>query len=289
MNLATVVNLTQGILALGAIYALVNVGFVLLFRTTGVINFAQGQLMLLGAYAMWPAISVIGYWPALLAAVVVMAGIGAGIYGVLMRFQLGAPEFTKVIITLMLAIVIEQVPAVIWGPELRILPSPIETVWPVGGGHVPAFTGVILALAVVVIAAVFYVTNRTVMGIRMRAVAQNENLAAFAGMRVHHLGAIAWALAAATATVAGVMYAQRASLSLELPQGGLGAFPAAVIGGMDSIGGTLIGAFLVAAIQVVAAYYLGSITGDVASYAVMLVVLLVAPRGLFGSRLSKRL
>jgi len=287
--LTTAVNLIIAATVLASIYGLINVGFVLLYRTTGVINFAQGHFMLLGAFAMWALTQVLPYGISLIITVAVLAAIGAVIYLVLMRFLLGAKEFTKVITTLMLATILLQVPAVIWGTAIRILQPPTRAVIPLHGVQVEVSDVLIVFEATLVVVALMLIVNRTVVGTRMRAVATDETLAIYAGIRVHRLAAIAWGLAGAGAALAGISYAQRSGVGLSIPAVGLGAFPAVIIGGMDSIGGSLIGGVIVAFVQTLATYQFGVIYGEVISYLLMLGVLLVLPTGLFGSVEGRRL
>jgi branched-chain amino acid transport system permease protein len=287
--LTTVVNLIISATVLASIYALINVGFVLLYRTTGVINFAQGHFMLLGAFSMWALTQVFPYLVSLLITIVIIAALGAAIYLVLMRYLLGAKEFTKVITTLMLATILLQVPAVLWGTEVRILESPTSSVIHMPGAQIQVSDLLIVIEAAVVVIVLMLFVNRTVVGTRMRAVASDETLAIYAGIRVHWLAAIAWGLTGAGAALAGISYAQRSGVGLSIPAVGLGAFPAVIIGGMDSIGGSLIGGVIVAFVQPVTTYQFGVVYGEVISYLLMLGVLLVLPTGLFGSVEGRRL
>jgi branched-chain amino acid transport system permease protein len=287
--LTTVVNLIISATVLASIYALINVGFVLLYRTTGVINFAQGHFMLLGAFSMWALTQVLPYLVSLLITIVIIAALGAAIHLVLMRYLLGAKEFTKVITTLMLATILLQVPAVLWGTEVRILESPTSSVIHMPGAQIQVSDLLIVIEAAVVVIVLMLFVNRTVVGTRMRAVASDETLAIYAGIRVHWLAAIAWGLTGAGAALAGISYAQRSGVGLSIPAVGLGAFPAVIIGGMDSIGGSLIGGVIVAFVQTVTTYQFGVVYGEVISYLLMLGVLLVLPTGLFGSVEGRRL
>lgn len=289
MSLVTAINLIIASTVLASVYGLINVGFVLLYRTTGVFNFAQGHFMLLGAFIMWALTQVLPYAISLLLTVLALTLIGAGIYLVLMRFLLGAKEFTKVITTLMLATILLQVPAVIWGPTLRILPPPTTKF--ISFEHVRLDWSDLLIIleAALVVGLLTLIINRTVIGTRMRAVATDEALAIYAGIRVHRLAAIAWGLAGAGAALAGISYAQRSGVGLSIPAVGLGAFPAVIVGGMDSIGGTLVGGLVVAFIQTFTSYAFGVIYGEIASYLLMLGVLLVLPTGIFGSVEGRRL
>lgn len=287
--MTTAVNLIISATVLASIYGLINVGFVLLYRTTGVINFAQGHFMLLGAFSMWALTQALPYVVSLIITVLLLAGFGAVIYLVLMRYLLGAKEFTKVITTLMLATILLQVPAVLWGTEVRILSRPTTDLISLSGVQIQVSDLLIVVEAAVVVTVLMLFVNRTVVGTRMRAVAADETLAIYAGVRVHWLAAIAWGLTGAGAALAGISYAQRSGVGLSIPAVGLGAFPAVIIGGMDSIGGSLLGGVIVAFVQTLTTYQFGAVYGEVISYLLMLAVLLVLPTGLFGSVEGRRL
>ena len=282
-------NLAFSALVLASVYTLVNVGFVLLYRTTGVINFAQGDFMLLSAYFMSALPVGLPYGVRLVIVAVALWAIAVVIYLLLMRFLLGAPEFTKVITTLMLGTILLQIPSVVWGPGERFVPPPTLAAVYLGSLRLEVSNLVIIGEAIVVVGALTFVVHRTVAGVRMRAIANNETLAAYAGIRVHRLAAFAWGLAGAGAAIAGVAYAQTSGVSLSIPDVALSAFPAVVIGGMDSVGGALLGGLVVAAIQTVTTYELGAIYGDISSYLLMLIVLMIRPTGLFGSAQGRRL
>jgi branched-chain amino acid transport system permease protein len=287
--MANAASLGIAILLLAAVYALVNVGFVVLYRTTRVINFAQGHFLLLGAYLMYFFSGRLAYAISLVLVVITIAALGAIVYLLLMRYLLGAQEFAKVITTLMFATLLAQIPAMVWGTNLHVLSPPVNSAFQILGVRIQSADIVTIGLAAAVVIALIVVIDRSILGIQMRALATNDSLAMYAGMKIHRLGAIAWGLAGAGAALAGIAYAQRTSVNVDLAAVGLSAFPAAVIGGMDSIGGTLLGGLIVASIQTIGAYYLGPIFGDIAAYLMMLMTLLILPTGLFGTRELKRL
>jgi branched-chain amino acid transport system permease protein len=146
----------------------------------------------------------------------------------------------------------------------------------------------LIVVAAVVVATTVFIA-KTVHGLRMRAQAENEMLAVYRGIRVHRISAGAWALACACAAIAGVTYGEISSVNLNLSSIGLVAFPAAIIGGLDSVGGTIIGAVIVAGIGTVGQYYLSGQWSTVFEYLIMLVIIIFLPRGLFGSKQLSRL
>jgi branched-chain amino acid transport system permease protein len=283
------VQIALSAVTLAAVYALVNVGFVLLYRTTGVINFAQGQFMAIGAYLMATVAARWSYWPSLLVAAVVVAALGVIVYGLVMRFLVGREEFTKVIATLLLSFILVQVITVVWGTQTRILQPPSTVGFEIAGANISLNSLLAIAFAGASIGALVVFLGRTVTGTRMQAVAQDEVLAMYRGIRLHWLAALAWGLAGASAGLAGIVYAQTASVSPELALIGLSAFPAAVIGGFNSFIGTIAGGLVVATVQSVTGYYTNAVWGNVATWVLMLVILLAVPSGFFGRAVARRI
>lgn len=282
-------DLAIGTVELAAIFALVNVGVILLYRTTGVLNFAQGYFMLLGAYVMAAIAPKTGYWPGLILTLVPIAALGALVYVLLMRFMINAKEFAKVITTLMLASLLAQIPPAVWGTDVEQIAPPTSAVLRLGSVHLAVADLITVGIAAAVVIVVTVWLRATVMGIRMTAQAGNPLLAAYSGIRVHRLGAIAWAVGAVLGGFAGVAYAQHTTVSLNLSSIGLSAFPAVVLGGLDSLGGTLLGGLVVSGILTVVGYFFGAVAGEIIAYGVMMATLLVFPRGFFGSTSTRRL
>lgn len=282
-------QLVTGTLVLGSLYALVGVGFVILFRATGVVNLAQGGFMVLAAYLFYFLLTNarLPFAMALLVTLAVLAVVGAAIYLLLFRRLVGADPFVLVIATLGLSVLIEVIVQIIWGPEIRTLPQvlsqrPIATLVGLRIAPLDLFT---VGIAVVLIGVFERGLHQTRLGIRMRAVADGPLLAALNRVNVHSISALAWAIAGLCAGAAGICYALRTSVDLVgLNALGLLAFPAVLIGGMDSIRGALIGGLVLALIQNLAVATIGGAWQDPIAYIILLIVLLLRPRGLFGSR-----
>lgn len=283
------VNLAAGALLLASVYCLVNLGLVLLYRTTGVLNFALGQFVLIGAYILSSLVSPLGYWLGLLVATLCMASIAWLSYQLLIRFMLGSSEFEKVIMTFMLAIVITQVVVMSWGVGNRQVRPSVSSTISVLGGRVPAYDLVAAGLAAGFVVGLLLFIFKTGVGLRLRAIGINETLATFNGARVHQLAGLAWAVAGATAAVAAAMYTQISAITLSIQDIGLLAFPAAVLGGLRSLGGSVVGSLMVGAILTTVDYYLGGQFAAIVLYAFLLLVLSVRPYGLFGRPEASRL
>lgn len=283
-----------GALVLGSLYAVVGIGFVILYKATGVINFAQGSFMLLGGFIFFSLNQSVGLaWPlAMAVTVVLMFLIGALIYLGIFRRLVGAEEFSLVIATLGLSVIVLTVALIIWGPGTRTLPETLSrsTLFSLGNLRFSAIEVFSIVTALVVVAVLDLALRRTRTGIQMRAVADSPLLASLMKVNVHSMSAIAWGIASFCAGVAGVVYSMRLSAD---PAGmhalGLLAFPAILLGGIDSVRGVLVGGFVLALAQSGAAYALGGQWSEVVAYALMLAVLLVRPRGFFGSRQAVRL
>jgi branched-chain amino acid transport system permease protein len=283
-----------GALVLGSLYTVVGIGFVILYKATHVLNFAQGSLMLLGGFVFFTMNQDFGLaWPiAMVLSVLALAVIGAALYLVFFRRLVGAAEFTLVIATLGLSVLLLTVSLVIWGPATRTLPDQLSRTPLISFGNVQ-FSSIdvfSIAVAIVVVLGLDLALRHTRLGIKMRAVADQPLLASQLKVNVNRMSAIAWAIAAFCAGVAGIAYAMRLSIDpVGMTALGLLAFPAILLGGLDSVRGVLAGGFVLALAQSGAAFYFGGEWSNVTAYAVMLAVLLVRPRGFFGSRLAVRL
>lgn len=287
--MTTFVTIGVATLVLAGVYSLINLGVVLLYQTTGVINFAQGEYAVIAAYLATTFIPTFGVWLGLLLAVLSGAVVAALAYIVFLRHLLGAPEFAKVVATFLISLFVAQVVLGGWGTNPRQLPFPLH-----GGLHLHSVPVTYLDLTAIVaplVVAVALVTllRTTVLGIRLRELAQNEQLALYSGLRVGRLGLVAWTIGGGAAALAGLIYTAGTSVNADVGNIALSAFPAAIVGGITSLGGTLVGAFIVAVAQTVTNFYYGTVPADIVSYALMVVFILFRPTGLFGSQSVSRL
>lgn len=285
--------------ALGALYALVALGFVVIFKATGVINFAQGGLVLLGAYLTYNAHNTWGLPFALAVAVAVLicALIGAATERVVLRRMIGQPPFAVIMLTIGLLIVLEQVVTVVWGFNPLNMGDP----W---GIHKFNIGSVVIAdkdMATIVFAALalvafFLFFRYSRYGVAMRATAFDQEAAVALGISARRVFGLSWAIAAAVGTIAGIMLTSGAGgVQAGLDQVALLAFPAIILGGLDSTGGAIVGGIIIGVTQNLTAGYqhqyaswLGSGFSGVMPYAVMIIILLVKPYGLFGTREVRR-
>jgi branched-chain amino acid transport system permease protein len=282
-----IVSLIGGI-SLGGTYALVALGIVLAYRATSTFNFADGEFMLLPAYLVgaWQAKHEASLGVAVLGGLVIVAVIGVGFYLLVLQRTTGLHHFMGIIATLGLAAVLDGVMLLIFGsPEYTIRASFLpHGVVSIGGARFSATTLTLTAFTLVLatfIAAWLRFTNS---GRRLRAAGQDPILASQGGINVRSYYTWSWALSAILAGIAGVVYGMTNVVDSSLVNVALVAFPAIIIGGLDSIEGAVIGGLMIGIFQGFVATYLGSQLLDVLTYALLLVVMLTFPRGLFGTK-----
>lgn len=286
-------SLIVGALVLSSIYALVGFAWVLLRRTTGILNLATGAQLAFGAFIFNQyATSWDLPWPVVvLGTLATVAVLGAVTHLVIFRKLSGQPEFALVVATLGLASVMKGISSLTWGTEARVMREPVESQVVNLGGDVSTtlygLFGVVAAFIVFGAAWAFFRYSTT--GIRMRAAAENPVLAAQGGVAVDWVYVLGWAMALTAAAVAGIMYAYQTALSFHgVDALGLRGIAPALIGGLTSIKGVIPGAIIVGLAETFGVKWLGGSAQDVAAWVVILVVLLIRPQGLFGEKQVQR-
>ena len=286
------VQILVGSLVPASLYALVGVGFVTVYRSSRVLNFAQGQMTLIGAYLFYTAFSwTDGEAPAIIVALLLAACVGLVTYLLFMRPVTGRGPVILIMLTIVIGSLFEGIYTIVWGTSVKYLHNP----FPSGGIRIPggAVTSpadiAIVAVTTVVIGGFALLLKYTVYGVMTRAAAENPSLASNLGIRINRLIAASWGFAVITATLAGIAYGMRTSVDPTLVALGLTTFPAILIGGLDSIGGVLVGAFILALLQGIIGSTLGGEWTIPVAYLVLLAVLVVRPTGLFGSESQERL
>ncbi|WP_165821029.1 branched-chain amino acid ABC transporter permease [Nocardioides gansuensis] len=282
-----------GALVVGVIYSLVALGYVVVYRASRVFNFLQAQFLYFGALlfiTLWGGEGVTSFALALVATVLMMAAAGAVLYAVVIHRTTGQPHWIQMLLTMFLGIAGLNIAQLIWGSDPRFLDVPGDRVnWGLPGGAVISRVDVaILVTGIVLWMILYWLITVSPMGVRLRATAENSTLSAYSGMPLTVWFGVAWAIAAAVGVIAGVSFAVRLPVDPTITEIGLLAFPAAMIGGMDSIKGCLAGGLILALVQQYAAVVWDTQTSIAAGFAVVLVVLIVRPRGLFGSPIVDR-
>jgi branched-chain amino acid transport system permease protein len=280
-------------LSQGCIYGLIALGFVLIYKATETVNFAQGELMMLGAFAGLAACAYFGlpYWAALLAAVAVLAAVGMATERLVLRPILGQPAFAIVMVTIGIGYVarglITMVPGI--GTETYTLPTPFRDELIEAGGVVIGMEHVVVIGATIVLCALLFALFRfTRVGIAMQAASQNQLAAYYMGIPVKRLNGVIWGISSAVAAVAGILLAPITFVHVNMGFIGLKAFPAAVIGGFGSLPGAILGGLVIGVVESLSGFYLPEGFKDTAAYVVVLVMLVVKPNGLFGETMRKK-
>lgn len=290
-SLALFLQVTVNGIAIGSIYALVALGIVLIYKATEVLNFAHGDLLVLSAFSAWALIAGAGL-PFWLVLPLVAGGVAALAYGMdalIVRRIAGQPAFAGVMLTIALAFMLRGLVSMGFGTEAQTYQTP----WSgqslrLGGAAVSELSLVILAVVLVVTAGLWLFFTRTRLGVAMQAASQNQLAAYLNGVKVKRLNSLVWALAGATAAIAGVFMAPVSLVDTSLWLVTLKALAAIVLGGFGSLPGAFVGGLLIGLIEQYAGVYLPHGFKDIAAYLVLIAVLILRPRGLFGEAHGRR-
>jgi branched-chain amino acid transport system permease protein len=278
-------------LALGCVYALIALGFVLIYKATEVINFAQGEFMMLGAFVAFSLIAYwnLPFWMSVLVTLAIMALFGVALDRLVMRFLVGEPIFALVMFTIGLSIFLRSIAGMIWSTETYSFPSPVGK-GIVRLGSVAFSSGDILVVgstaALVLILYLFF--RFTDLGIAMQATSQNQFAAYLMGISVERVFTVTWAMSAMVAAVAGILLSPILFLHKDMGFVGLKAFPAAVLGGFGSIPGAIVGGLIIGVSENLAGGFLPQWVKDIFAYLVLIAVLMIRPEGLFGIQERKK-
>lgn len=280
-------------LSVGAVYGLIALGFVIIFKATEVVNFAQGSLLFIGGFTISEFSDDFGFFVALLLGITVAAFGALLIERILAIRATAASVNTLAIITIGVDIIVAAELVRRVGVDARTLRDPFgASTLSLGGVEVATSRVAAIVVAAVLVTAFFLAFKYTKWGIAMRASAEDPEAAALMGIRRSRVSAIAWILAGLLATVAVVFLVAFPTPGLDgnVTRLALKAFPAAILGGLDSTGGAIIGGLLVGLAEQLALGYdrylsfLGGGFGEIMPYVIMIVVLLVRPSGLFGTK-----
>lgn len=282
-----------GGLAQGCVYGLVALGFVLIYKATETINFAQGELMMLGAFAGMAGMTVfhLPYWIAAALSVVAMGALGVLVERVVIRPVLGQPAFSIVMLTFGLGYVargaITMIPGI--GTETHALPAPYKGTSLAAGGVSLAGEQVAIIVATALLCTMLWLLFRyTRIGVAMQASSQNQLAAYYMGIPVQRLNGLVWGLAAMVAAAAGLLLAPITFVHANMGFIGLKAFPAAIVGGFSSLPGAIVGGLIIGVVESLSGFLLPEGFKDVMPYVVVLLMLTFKPTGLFGARTQKK-
>ncbi len=279
--------------SIGCIYGLVALGFVLIFKATEVINFAQGEMMVLGAFIALTLINYLGlsYWIALLLATVLLGVFGMILERTVLRSLIGEPVFAIVMLTIGLGYFVRSSVSIVpgWGTDTYGFKTPFTDKVVRYGELVLSWEQLAIILmtgALILILFAFFRFTR--MGVAMRAASQNQLAAAYMGISVNRVFSLTWTISAALGGFAGVLLSPITFVHMNMGFIGLKAFPAAVLGGFGSIPGAIVGGLIIGITESLAGVYLPVGWKDIAAYIILILVLIVRPEGLFGIQQKKK-
>ena len=286
-----VVQLLISGISQGCVYGLVALGFVLIYKATEMVNFAQGDVMMLGAYVAITFITIWDwpyYW-AVPAAIAVMAVVGVVLERILLRPMIGEPHFAVLMLTIGLGFVLRAVAGAIWGNEPRALPMPYSGEVIRLGESVIGYENLAIILGTAGLCLLLWLFFRfTRVGIAMQAASQNQLAAFYVGIPVKAMYSLVWAMSAGIAAIAGILTAPVSLVDPLIGFVGIKAFAAAIVGGFGSMPGAIIGGLLVGIVEQFAGLYLPPGFSDTSAYVLLLVMLLLRPQGLFASMQKKK-
>ncbi len=287
-------QLVVNALAVGGIYALIAMSFELAYESTGVVNFATGQLAVMGAMIGASALALLrlhgGLPVGYLATAAAMAVVGLAFFAAVFRPLRGAPPVTIVIGTIAIGMVIQNVAQLVWGPLPVAMRSPVGSgTIHLAGVALPLHAVFVIAVTVALVGVVHALLHATPLGVQMRALAQDAETALLMGIRPLRLYGMIWVLVALLAGIAGVLLAPMWFIDVTMGDTlALKAFAAAIIGGFGSIPGAVCGGVLVGLAEILGAAYVSSDYKDAFVFALMIAFLVLRPQGLFGERIGAR-
>lgn len=282
-------------ISIGMLYALIALGFVLVYKATEALNFAQGEFVMLSGYIAAALLTakgmpVIG---AIIGTIAIMIGFSFALERVVLRPLLGRPIVAVIMATIGLAAILRGLPPLTFGAETRAVPLPIgDDPLVIGPATVPPIQVIGFVVTLIFLGGFTWFFRKSRTGVALRAVAENQQVAAAMGINVERYFALAWAMAGIASAVSGIVWGNMLGVDVQLALVGLKVFPVVILGGLDSIAGAVVGGLTVGVVEsLTAGYvdpYVGGGTKDFAPYLLMIVALMFRPYGLFGKRKIER-
>jgi branched-chain amino acid transport system permease protein len=285
------IQLTLTGLTNGAILSLAALGFVLIYKSSDVINFAQGEFLLVGAYVTFAMVAQFGlFWPlGMLLALLVSIGLGVVVERLVLRPMIGEPIISVIMITIGLSSLLRALVSTVWGNLPKAFPPFIPS------HPVKIFSATVgadrlwaIAIAILMLGLFTFFFRRSREGIAMRAVADDQQAALSMGISVKKIFAWAWSIAAVTAAIGGALIANIVGVSGELSGFGLRVFPVVILGGLDSVPGAIVGGVIIGLLEAYTGGYIGQGLNTVIPFVVLILILMVRPYGLFGQEIIER-
>jgi branched-chain amino acid transport system permease protein len=276
--------------ALGMVYALVAIGFVVILKCSNAFNLAQGHFVLIGGYLGYTFLVPFGLpvWVTLLLAVAVAAALGLVIERLTVRPLVGQPELAIIMMTIALATVLEGLAMLIWGGEYRSYHGVLPTVsLKLGGISVPPESLIGLVVSILAVAMLMFLFHYTKIGLAMRATAEDLQVVQSLGIKATTIYAVSWVIASVVGVIGGILLGGVSGVMIPLAEIGMKALAVVLMGGVNSIGGAILAGIILGMAENVAAGYLdplvpGGGLSQVFPFIVIIVVLIFRPHGLFG-------
>ncbi|RME91477.1 MAG: branched-chain amino acid ABC transporter permease [Anaerolineae bacterium] len=285
------IQLTLTGLTNGAILALAALGFVLIYKSSDVINFAQGEFLLVGAYVIFAMIAQVGlHWTiGMVLTLLIAVLLGVLVERLVLRPLIGEPIISVIMVTIGLSSLLRAIVSTIWGNQPKSFPPFIPS-QPINilGATVGADRLWALVIAAVMLVLFNFFFTRSREGIAMRAVADDQQAALSMGISVKKIFAWAWSIAAATAAIGGALVANIVGVGPELAGFGLRVFPVVILGGLDSIPGAIVGGIIIGLLEAYTGGYIGQGLNQVLPFIVLIIILMIRPYGLFGQEIIER-
>jgi branched-chain amino acid transport system permease protein len=284
--------------SIGLMYSLIALGFVLVYKSTDAINFAQGEFVMMAALIGSVVVAfnvspIVGAIAAVVVVLAVMIGFGFALERVVLRPLLGRPIVAVIMATIGLASVLRGLTPIVFGGETRALPLPIpDDPVVIGPATLPPIQVLGAGVAILLFLGFNWFFKKSRMGVAMRAVADNQQVAQAMGINVRRYFALAWAMAGIVSALGGIVWGSMLGVDVQIAVVGLKVFPVVILGGLDSIAGAMVGGLIVGLVESLASGYLdpyvGGGTKDFAPYLLMILVLMFRPYGIFGKRQIER-
>lgn len=297
MNFDLLMQLVINGLIVGLLYGVVGMCFVLVYKSTQIVNFAQGEFLLIGAWVCWAFLVyfkvpfVVGF----LLTLVFMAGFGVLLQMIVLRPMIGEPIISVIMITIGLSMLFQALMKWIFGVSAESYPQVFETEsFSILGLNIEAAYLMSTGIAVVIMGAFYWFFKYSKQGLAMRATAFDQQVAQSLGISVKHVFAMSWAIAATVSATAGIVIGMVNGVSDSLSVIGIKVFPAVILGGLDSIVGAIVGGLIIGVLENVAEFFDGQYLHwgnlyDIAPFYVLLVILWFKPYGLFGQKDIERI
>jgi branched-chain amino acid transport system permease protein len=291
----TMLLLSNGIL-IGLMYSLIALGFVLVYKATDAINFAQGEFVMIAGFAVAACLQSYGFplWLAVVAVLSMMIAFGFLLERSMLRPLIGRPVVAVIMATIGLAAVLRGVGPIVWGAETKSVRLPISDEPLIFGSlFIPPIQLLGAAVSLIFLAAFGWFFLKSRKGIAMRAVADNQQVAMAMGINVERYFGLAWAMTGVVSALGGLIWGSMLGVDIQLALVGLKVFPVVILGGLDSIPGAIVGGLIIGIVENLAAGYIdpyvGGGTKDFVPYLLMIVALMVRPYGIFGKRIIERI